>query len=189
MRLGLGLGIDVNRRVSGGAAYDYLLSGDGDAEVAYSLRAVNPDYTGAIVLIRRSSDNAEKAFYKDADNLLSLSSEDGASVSLSTWIGSDNGFVKTWYDQSGNSKNPTQGTAGNQPRLVELGNLELSGGKVAVRFVKANNQRLTILDTTANINNMSSYFVGAFAVYSALGGVGYSQLLSIGFDEASVNAK
>ena len=71
-------------------------------------------------------------------------------------------FVVTWYDQSGNGKNPTNGTAGQQPRLVNVGNLEASGGKVAVRFTKASNQNLTLADTTANINNMSSYFVGSF---------------------------
>ena len=82
-------------------------------------------------------------------------------------------FVVTWYDQSGNGKNPTQATTGSQPRLVNAGNLELSGGKVAVRFVKTSTNFLTLTDTTANINNMSSYFVGAF-VGSTNGQIGYN---------------
>ena len=33
------------------------------------------------------------------------------------------GFVETWYDQSGNSNNVTQATAGNQPKIVSAGTL------------------------------------------------------------------
>ena len=33
-----------------------------------------------------------------------------------------NGFVETWYDQSGNGNNATQTTADNQPKIVENGN-------------------------------------------------------------------
>ena len=84
-------------------------------------------------------------------------------------------FVVTWFDQSGNGKNPTQATAGFQPTLVTTGNLETSGGKVTVRFIKTSSARLSLTDTTANINNMSSYFVGAFASSSTVGGgqIGY----------------
>jgi threonine synthase len=39
--------------------------------------------------------------------------------------------------------------------------------------VKSNSQRLTILDTTANINNMSSYFVGQY-VTTAGNHIGYA---------------
>jgi hypothetical protein len=75
-------------------------------------------------------------------------------------------FVVTWFDQSGNGKNPTNATAGQQPRLINTGNLELSGGKVAVRFTKTSSQNLNIADATANINNMSSYWVGQFLSFT-----------------------
>ena len=38
-----------------------------------------------------------------------------------------NGFVETWYDQSGNGNNATQLTAGSQPKIVDAGVL-VSGG-------------------------------------------------------------
>jgi hypothetical protein len=84
-------------------------------------------------------------------------------------------FVVTWYDQSGNNKNPTQTTAGNQPRLVSsaTADLEKSGGKVAVRFIKSASNFLNIADNTANINNMSSYWVGQYAT-TADANIGYS---------------
>ena len=37
------------------------------------------------------------------------------------------GFVKTWYDQSGNSKDATQATAGSQPKIVNSGALLTDG--------------------------------------------------------------
>ena len=43
-----------------------------------------------------------------------------------TQVTSD-GFVETWYDQSGNSKDATQATAGNQPKIVNAGSLLTDG--------------------------------------------------------------
>ena len=53
---------------------------------------------------------------------------------LLTHVGSGNGFVTTWYDQSDNGGNPTQATAGNQPRIVSNGAIETQNGKPALRF-------------------------------------------------------
>lgn len=168
--------------------FSYILDLYPSAHHAYSLRKLRSAYTGFCLRVRRTTTTPSatttevnvsfNSFYTiGLDSPITYAS--GASTTatnLGQFCASVvNGYtnpdgvntnqdilVVTWYDQSGNGKNPTQGTAGNQPRLVELGNLELSGGKVAVRFVKSNSQRLTILDTTANINNMSSYFVGQY---------------------------
>ena len=43
-----------------------------------------------------------------------------------------NGFVTTWYDQSGNVRNITQSTAGNQPRIVTAGAVEIDGNKAGI---------------------------------------------------------
>jgi hypothetical protein len=48
------------------------------------------------------------------------------------------GFVTTWYDQSGNGRNATQTTAGQQPRIVSNGVLDISNGKPAIRFNGSN---------------------------------------------------
>jgi hypothetical protein len=37
------------------------------------------------------------------------------------------GFVETWYDQSGNGNDATQGTAGSQPKIVDGGSLVADG--------------------------------------------------------------
>ena len=164
---------------------------------AYSLRKLRTAYTGFCLRIRRTTTTptvttttVDLSF--DSNGTISLNSAItyvSGTETLSTNLGqfcasvvngysnpdlvntNQNIFVVTWFDQSGNGKNPTQATAGNQPRLVNVGNLELSGGKVTVRFTSANSQRLILNDTTANINNMSSYFVGAYVTAT---GIGYS---------------
>jgi hypothetical protein len=45
-----------------------------------------------------------------------------------------NGFVTTWYDQSGNSRNATQSTAASQPQIVSAGNVILKNGKAEIDF-------------------------------------------------------
>ena len=97
------------------------------AAAAYSLRNLKTSYTGSVIRVRRSSDNAEADF--TADEIT-----DGT---LLSWVGntaSDNGFVTTWYDQSGNSNDATQGTAANQPKIVDAGVLVEENGKPAVDF-------------------------------------------------------
>ena len=113
---------------------DRLLDTYSGATVAYSLRLLRKAYSGALVLIRRSSDNAQKAFYPDTSFELSISSNDGAGTTLESWIGGDDGYVVTWYDQSGNSYDVTQATAGAQPKVISQGFLIGSNGQAAVKF-------------------------------------------------------
>jgi hypothetical protein len=49
-------------------------------------------------------------------------------------VGLGNGFVTTWYDQSGNGLNATQTTAANQPRIVSNGVIETQNGRPALFF-------------------------------------------------------
>ena len=45
-----------------------------------------------------------------------------------------NGYVKTWYDQSGNDNDATQTTAGYQPKIVSAGALITENSKPAIEF-------------------------------------------------------
>ena len=83
------IGIGVPFYTQGGPAFTGLLDDYGSATVAFSVRWLNSSYSGALVRIRRSSDSAEKDFYPDSNNELSMSSEDGAGTSLSSWISTD----------------------------------------------------------------------------------------------------
>lgn len=131
-------------------AYAFLLDDYSGAAAAYSIRLLSSTYTGALVEIRRSSDNAVKSFYPDANNELSLSSEDGASTSLSSWIGSDNGFVRTWYDQSGNSNHAQQTTAANQPQIISSGSITTENSKPSLTLT-GNEEFIQAISWNANL--------------------------------------
>lgn len=84
-----------------------------NASVAYSLRYLSSNYTGDVILVRRSSDDAEQGFIP----------EEILDGTLETWVGAGNGFIKTWYDQSGNGRNVTQTTNSLQPAIILSGTL------------------------------------------------------------------
>jgi hypothetical protein len=50
------------------------------------------------------------------------------------FVGSGNGFVTTWYDQSGNAKDAIQTTAASQPQIVSAGVLTTSNTRASMAF-------------------------------------------------------
>jgi hypothetical protein len=88
----------------------------GSAAAAYSLRNLSSSYSGNVVEVRRSSDDTTQ-------NFTATEVTDGTLLAFVGTSGSDNGFVKTWYDQSGNSNNAVQSTASKQPKIVSAGAL------------------------------------------------------------------
>jgi hypothetical protein len=69
-----------------------------------------------------------------------------------------NGFVETWYDQSGNGNNATQLTASDQPRIVLSGNLVTSSNGLPAIRVNAQAQSFD-LDSNIGLGNFSSFYV------------------------------
>lgn len=126
----------INSYRYGGAAGTTYLYDNHAFEAGWSLRTLNGNnYSGAFVLLRRSSDNAEKAFYPDGNGVISMSSEDGAGTSLSTWVSTNSAYVKTWYDQSGSGNHVTNTTTTQQPIIVDAGSLVVDeAGLVATRW-------------------------------------------------------
>ena len=105
-----------------------LLDSYSGAAAAYSLRKLKSSYTGSAIRVRRSSDNTELNIGFDSDGNLDT-------YSLSAFVGSVSGFVTTWYDQSGNSKDVIQTTANRQPHIVDTGVLLTSNGKPGIKFM------------------------------------------------------
>ena len=97
---------------------DRLLAEYGGAAAAYSLRALNGNGDN-VVRVRRASDNDEKDFTAEQIEL-------GEMVN---WVteesATSDGFVETWYDQSGNGNDATQSVATAQPQIVASGALVL----------------------------------------------------------------
>jgi Alpha-L-arabinofuranosidase B, catalytic/Concanavalin A-like lectin/glucanases superfamily len=106
------------------------------ANAAWSVRKVRSAYAGNCIKVRRSSDNATQNIGFVAGVL--------DTASMLTFVGAGNGFIDTWYDQSGNGYNATQATAANQPRIVTSGALNTFGTNsiAAPLFISANSTRL-----------------------------------------------
>jgi hypothetical protein len=119
--------IGVRSFVAGSAPFVGVLDTYTGASVAYSVRLLKSDYTGSAIRVRRSSDNTEQDIGFDAVGNLN-------ETALTDFCGAGNGFVTTWYDQSGNARNATQTTAVNQPQIVSSGSIIKVNNKTALKF-------------------------------------------------------
>jgi hypothetical protein len=140
---GIGVGIRVGGRtpVGGTAPYVGLLDTYPNAAAAYSVRLLKSDYTGNAIRVRRSSDNTEQNIGFDGSGNLDT-------TALTSFCSGTNGFVTTWYDQSGNLQNAVQTTAINQPQIVSAGSIVTVNSKIAMQF-DATNDKLNIPTSTS----------------------------------------
>tara|TARA_R100001198_G_C5235709_1_gene213703 strand:+ start:515 stop:1693 length:1179 start_codon:yes stop_codon:yes gene_type:complete len=129
-----------------------------NARVAYSLRKLKTGVT-SVVRIRRSSDNAEQDFTADEVT-------DGT---LTTFTGANDGFVVTWYDQSGGGNDATQSTASSQPQIVSAGSVILDNGLPCLDFLGTKRLILSGAQLNASASDFSTYCVtgstGAMTIY------------------------
>jgi hypothetical protein len=107
-----------------------LLDKTGSAAAAFSLRRLRSNYTGNCIRVRRSSDNTELDIKFGGDGVVDTST-------LLNFVGSGNGFVSVWWDQSENGRNASNGTASRQPRIVTDGVLEIRNNRPAMRWYQA----------------------------------------------------
>jgi hypothetical protein len=129
---------------------NYLLDIYTNAIVAYSLRKLSSNYVGSAIRVRRSSDNTEQD--------IGFTGIDLNTSELLAFCGGGNGFVTTWYDQSGNGYNATQTTAANQPQIVSSGTISYSGTKPTI--VTTSNQRtLSATPLRSDPNGAASWFI------------------------------
>ena len=109
------------------ASFTYLLDDYPGAAAAYSLRRLDSTYTGSAIRVRRADNNAEQDIGFDNNEL--------DTSALATFCSGTDGFVKTWYDQSGNGNNATQTTAANQPKIYDSGTGVITeNGKPALNY-------------------------------------------------------
>ena len=95
------------------ASFTGLLDDYSGAAAAYSLRQLSSTYSGDAIVVRRASDNTTQAI-GFVDNELDT-------ASLETFCSGTDGFVTTWYDQSGASgaADMTQSTASKSAKNCE----------------------------------------------------------------------
>jgi hypothetical protein len=115
MRIGIGIGVEVTKFAG---QYIGVLDLYPNASAAYSLRKLRSAYAGSAVRIRRSGDNSET-------DIGFLSNGDFNAASATAFCvaggGTQNGFIVTWYDQSGNGTNASQPVAANQVQCITGG--------------------------------------------------------------------
>ena len=136
-----------------GGATPLLLETYSGAAAAYSLRKLDTSYAGPAIRVRRPSDNVEQ------DVPFTFASGELDTAGMLVFLGGQDGFVATWYDQSGNGNDAIQNTTANQPKIVSSGVVILENGKPAVEFDGAT-------DTMKNTNFASligapNFFTGA----------------------------
>jgi hypothetical protein len=171
----------VGTRVYGGAIPG-ILDTYPNAAVAYSVRRLATAYTGPLLRVRRSSDNTEQDIgYTTLGDL--------DETALTNFVGANNGFVTTWYDQSGNANNLTQTTAANQPQIVSSGSVLTLNSKPAVNSATS----LKRLDSINNISYSECYIstvfnrtgrTGAADSLYVFNNTPFNQLYSLGSDWA-----
>jgi hypothetical protein len=135
-------GINIFNFVPSEAVASSYLLDTYSSEGGYSMRKISSTATNCI-RVRRSSDNAEQD--------IGFVGNDLDTASLLSFVGANDGFVTTWYDQSGNGRDAINITAATQPRIVNAGVLETKNTKPAIYF----NDDFTVSShETANDNSI-----------------------------------
>lgn len=166
--------------VTGVSAAPGLLDTYSGAAAAYSLRRLTWAYGGPVVRVRRSSDNTEQDF-------IATQVTDGT---LTTFCGAGNGFVRTWYDQSGNNRNLEQSVASQQPQLVNNGVILTSSTKPILLF-DGTNDSLRFTGPVPISANLSAF--GIFTKITHVNNAGFFSLIPAGtttrYDWASIDGR
>ena len=90
-------------------------------------RRLRSAYSSNLIKVRRSSDSTEQDIGVTASGLLDTSA-------LLTFVGAGDGFIRTLYDQSGNSRHMQQSTTANQPKIVSSGALVATISLACMQF-------------------------------------------------------
>ena len=126
------------------------------AALAYSLRTLRAGTaTSPVVRVRRSNDSSEQDF-------TSSQITDGT---LASFCGANSGFVRTWYDQSGNSNHGVQTTTAAQPRIVNAGVVDTEAGRPAIVWPSVGHG----LNFTLRITTVRTYILLARCSNTLLG--------------------
>lgn len=137
-------------------SYRFAVSGLTDypsgVDFAVSVREIL-GYTGAIWKIRRASDNAELTFYQGATEYSWNTTRGGGGTDLYTWIGSSSGFVVEWYRQDGSGGKLYNYSSANQPRIINAGTADTSGGFQSV-FFQSSSSYYMFIDGTGLPSNL-----------------------------------
>ena len=118
---------------------------------AFSLRQLSSTYTGNAVMVRRASDNAEQAI-GFVNNELDV-------TTLESFCAGTDGFVTTWYNQTGNGVDAFMTQSAKQPQIVSGSNVIEVNSKPAIFWGSGD-----VMATSDYILEFSANSVSAFVV-------------------------
>tara|TARA_R110000823_G_C15840823_1_gene491179 strand:- start:287 stop:1087 length:801 start_codon:yes stop_codon:yes gene_type:complete len=144
MKLALGMSLPSSNKVRKSLLLDKYIG----SAVAYSLRKLSSSTTN-VIRVRESGGDTEQDF--TADEIT-----DGT---LITFTGANDGFVVTWYDQSGNTRNMTQATAAKQGKIVASGVVLVEGGNPIIRAVSGSTEMGSTYDSSSLPTNKQFFSV------------------------------
>lgn len=152
---------------SSGASTPLLLDAYSGAAAAYSLRKLRIAYTGYAIRVRRSSDNTSQDIGFDGNGNLDT-------TSLTSFVGSNDGFVSIFYDQSGYGYNFEQSTSADQPKIVLSGSVITKNSKPIILFNGTSHYMI--------VNSSQTYFSFLHKTgQSFISVVGYNRVANDGF--------
>ena len=195
MKIGLGIGLGYSKESGGGAippvntvapvienynlalpVLDQLSTPSG---AAYSLRKLRVAYSGSAIRVRRSSDNTESDIGFDGNNDLNV-------TALTTFVGSGDGFVTTWYDQSGNGRHAAQPNPSAQPRIVQAGVLNQSNARPVI---KTNGSQSLNSGASSILRNVPGATIGIIGKYPSGAANSNSSLVFVSLGSALTSTR
>jgi hypothetical protein len=121
-------GSGAPRTATATPSFTGILDGRAVPEIAVSLYRLRSGYSGPLIRVRRSSDNAEQ-------NIGAGTVAGGLdTAALSAFCSASSCFVRSWFDQSGNGRDAGNATLSRQPRIVNAGTIERLNGLPAPYF-------------------------------------------------------
>jgi len=142
----------------------FLLDTYTGAAAGYSTRRLATSATN-LMRIREDAGDTETDIGYDSNNELDT-------AAIATHCGTANGYVVTWYDQSGNSNNATQSTTSVQPQIYNGTSVNTENGKPGVQAD----------DTPQRLDLSSNASVGSgFVVYRRTQTKAYAALLGLNY--------
>jgi hypothetical protein len=143
----------------------------------YSTRLLNGNYTGYILKIRRA-DNIFMSFYSNTTGSLITSGQNGSGMSIYTFLSGANGYIDTWYDQSGKENHATQTNTSLQPMFdvtsIDFGFinnvnlfLNIPSGTVPVGVLDASYSFVVKHGVSRNYTNGGFLGAGTFTSYTS----------------------
>lgn len=136
----------VRKKASvGGCA---LLLDSHPADAVYSLMREDCDFSGPVIRVRESGGDTEMDIGLSGDGL----DEDA----LLSFVGANNGYIVTWYDQSGNGRDATQATEANQPLIVESGTITTQNGLPSIKLTGGNQE---LIGPSFTLAQPATYFI------------------------------